>query len=235
MAFYRLTVVSVLILVTSVLVLVSSCIAQGRFDPILSVLKKGDSSGSIVYWIPGKCEPDHSIRPPLPKVRDADSSGTVVDILREMFADDPKMRVTQEPGAFGKVRMFETDVPTDLLDLKIRHISFAEGQKEPTGSIFGGKKEPGGSFVPLRIIVGTPEVQAFVKAHNIELIYPSRLPGNVYGPFVTGLHGDLADLTFSEAIDYATLSHGYWLYGSCTDENGKRNVFLWFASYDPWE
>ena len=193
MAFYRLTVVSVL-------VLVSSGIAQGRFDPILSVLKKGDSSGSIVYWIPGKCEPDHSIRPPLPKVRDADSSGTVVDILREMFADNPKMRVTQEPGAFGKVRMFETDVPTDvptdLLDLKIRYISFAEGQKEPTGSIFGGKKEPGGSFVPLRIIVGTPEVQAFVKAHNIELIYPSRLPGNVYGPFVTGLHGDLPDLTF---------------------------------------
>jgi hypothetical protein len=218
----------------SVLILVYSCAAQGKPDPILGVLKKTDASGSIAYWSPGrKCGPDHTNPPPLPEIRAADTSRTVVDGLRGMFANDPKMGVTLEPGAFGKVRMFESDVPTDLLDLKIHHISFSDGQMEPTGLGFRGKKELGGSRMPISIILAAPEVQAFVKANHIELTYYSSMPSNIFA--LPEIHGNLEDLTLSEALDYAVSSHGYWLYGNCMRGGGRREVFIWFYAYNRWE
>ena len=48
--------------------------------------------------------------------------GGPVETLREMFADDAKMQVTQDSN--GIIRMVETDVPQHILNLKIEHLFF---------------------------------------------------------------------------------------------------------------
>lgn len=110
------------------LILVASCLAQDRGggDPgvawplIGSVLKEAQVSGSLEYW--GHCG-SGMWRPDFPKIRPlSESSGSPLEVLQRAFANDPKMRVTQEPG--GMIRMAETDVPSDLLDVKISHVSF---------------------------------------------------------------------------------------------------------------
>jgi hypothetical protein len=88
----------------------------------------------------------------MPLNRDASS----LRILRDMFTSDPKMRVVQEPT--GEIRMAETDVPRDILDLRIRHISFAT-HPDPNRS----------PHLALYAILGAPEVQAFMKSGNIGL------------------------------------------------------------------
>jgi len=53
------------------------------------------------------------------------------------------------------VRMFETDVPKDLLEIKIHHMSF---------------DVPGfhGPNMAIRLILSAPEVKKFRKVHKIE-------------------------------------------------------------------
>lgn len=201
----------------SVLILVTSCLAQERIESILGVLSKAHVSGSLAYWSP-ECNPLSPL--PLPRIRPTSYSGSPREALREMFADDPKMRVTQEPG--GMVRMFETDVPTDLLDLRIHHISFP-GYREPFR----------GSTFPLHTIMLTPEVQAFAKAHNLGSLYSPHLPGNLF-PNVPPVQGELDDVTVSQALDYVLLTYpGYWIYENCMNKDGDREVFFWFVENAP--
>jgi hypothetical protein len=123
------------LVVASVLVLLTSCLGQERGGSypmvavplIRTILRTAQVPGSLGYW--GRCD-SRGRYPDFPQFRAPRTVGaTPVHALREMFVDDPKMRVTQEPG--GKIRMFETDVPMDLLDVKISHISFkVTGPKE---------------------------------------------------------------------------------------------------------
>jgi hypothetical protein len=100
--------------------------ARGGVDPkvaeplIMSVLSKANLSGSLEYW--GRCD-DMRRFPDYPQIKAlGDDTGQPVETLRKIFAQDSYMQVTQEPN--GTIRMVETDVPHDLLDLPIRHISF---------------------------------------------------------------------------------------------------------------
>jgi hypothetical protein len=134
-----------------------------------------------------------------------------------MFVDDKHMRVTQEGD--GTVRMIEDDVPTDLLDVKIRHISFVSGPMSH------------GANMALLQITMTPEVEAFKKAHKIgpseenAFIFPGDA-GDENTPIVSG---DLENVTVSQALDYVLKTFpGFWLYENCRTQGEGRTVYFNF-------
>lgn len=57
----------------------------------------------------------------LPPFGILDETGSPQEILRKLFSADPRMKVTQEGNI---IRMMETVVPTDMMNLKIHHVSF---------------------------------------------------------------------------------------------------------------
>jgi hypothetical protein len=137
-----------------------------------------------------------------------------------MFADNPKMRIIQDSD--GKIRMVETDTPTDILEVKIRHLSF------PDGPVSHGPR------MALRAILMTPEVIAFRRAHGIGPLDELRgggsfaiLPGDSSsGPIVSG---ELDDVTVAQALDYVLRTFpGFWFYESCQDPAGTRAVVFNF-------
>jgi hypothetical protein len=206
---------------------VGNCWGQARVEiigedsrpSITDVLSKAKVSGSLAYW--GRCG-YHEARPDLPKVRsrpEGSGSPTPVDALREMFADDPKMQVTQE--ADGMIRMFESDVPRDLLEVRISHISF----KDPEGR--------NGVWIPRqarRIIVGAPEVQVFMRAYNLGWVSDVEYVNDIYGgplPYLPHVSGDLYNVTLADAMDYVLKTFpGFWVYENCRRVDGKRVVFF---------
>lgn len=213
---YRLTLASVLILLTA-------CLSQTRggeepaaaLTTIGNVLSKGHVSGSLAYW--GQCDV-HKPYPDFPKLRAlSDYSGSPGKVLQRMFADDRHMRVKQEGN--GMVRMIEDDVPTDLLNVKIRHISFASGDMSH------------GANMALIQILMLPEVEAFKKAHNIGPPEENAFifPGNAGDPGTPTVSGDLENVTVSQALDYVLKTFpGFWLYENCRSEGGGRTVFFNF-------
>ncbi len=173
--------------------LVTSCVAQqivNKFDDsarsIRDVLQNAHVSGSLEYS--ASCDSHTGRFPIVPYVHAPSRSGSPVDDLRSMFGGDSKMRVTQEPS--GMVRMVETDVPTDILEVKIQHISF---HSVPSSGPVGGPR------LAMMRVFGTSEVKRFLKEHDIandafrlEGIYP-RLPE---------VAGELNDVTVLQALDY---------------------------------
>lgn len=124
---------------TTIFLLVGPCWSQFRGGddykatilPILDVLDREHLSGSLEYW--GSCNTHYT--PDFPKVtRPLRDSAQPLQVLREMFANDEKMQVTQDPD--GTIRMREADVPRDLLNVKIAHISFDDEQKKGTPMFF---------------------------------------------------------------------------------------------------
>jgi hypothetical protein len=205
------------------------CLAQerGGTDPraamplIQEVLSKAQLSGSLEYW--GRCEP-HKVYPDFPQLRwPTGHDSSPLGFLQAMFDVDPTMRVTQE--ADGKVRMAETDIPNDLLNVKIHHLSFYPVDASESDPVHG-------SGMALLAILETAEVAAFGKAHNIEgLPYPDKahiLPGNCCGGGRI-MHGELDDVTVSQALDYVLQTFpGFWLYENCQSSEGSRKVFFNF-------
>ncbi len=208
------------------LAMVANCWGQGRVEiagedsrsSITDVLSKAKVSGSLAYW--GRCG-NHEARSDLPNVRSRpkdSGSASPVQALREMFADDPKMHVTQE--ADGMIRMFESDVPRDLLDVRINHI------------LFKGAEGRNGIWHPRearRMLVGEPEVRAFMRTYNIGWAADVESINDIYAPFSDRPHvsGDLYDATLAEAMDCVLKSFpGFWVYENCRKEDGTRVVFF---------
>jgi len=122
------------------------------------------------------------------------------------------MRVTQEPS--GIVRMAETDIPLDILEVKIQHISF-HGSLSGSGPV-------GGPRLAMMRVFAAPEVKAFLKEHDIAN-GAFRLEG-IY-PDLPEVAGELNDVTVSQALDYILKSFpGYWVYENCTTPDGRRSV-----------
>jgi len=107
------------------------------------ILSREGRSGSLEYW--GFCDPKKDW-PDFPEPRSVSNrTGSALDLLQWMFADDPKMQVTQ--GRDGKIRMVEADVPQDLLQVKIHYISFSHAHSGP---------------MSVYVLLNTPEVKAFM-------------------------------------------------------------------------
>jgi hypothetical protein len=223
----RIAMVSHSLAVASVLLLLTSCLGQDRGggDPMVAVpliktvLITAQVSGTLGYW--GRCD-SHGRYPDFPQFRAPQTMGaTPVHALREMFVDDPKMRVTREPG--GNIRMFETDVPMDLLDVKISHISFKVTGPKEIVDVFNSPN------MALRIILHAPEVRTFMKAQNIGPLSDVEDINEISGPNSPHVSGELDNVTVSQALDYVLRTFpGFWIYENCTTEDGSRTVFFNF-------
>jgi hypothetical protein len=214
--------------VASVLVLLTTCMGQdkGSIDPkwafayIGTVLNEAQVSGSLAYS--GFCD-SNGRSADFPKLRaPRNKEASPLQTLREVFADDSKMQVTQEPG--GKIRMAETGVPRDLLDLTIRHMSFTS-RADPLNS----------PMEALWVILRAAEVKVFMAAKNIgpplRDVYQVSIPLSRDSPHISG---DLENVTVSQALDYVLQTYpGFWTYENCLSENGGRTVFFRFFPLVP--
>ncbi|MGP0021228.1 MAG: hypothetical protein ACLPHP_21850 [Candidatus Sulfotelmatobacter sp.] len=208
----------------AVLVLVGTCWCQSRGGqdywttvvPITEVLRKGKISGSLEYW--GSCNVKH-IFPDFPAITAPSSpSAPPLQALREMFANDEDMQVTQEPD--GTIRMVEKSVPQDLLNVKIGHISFDEENKTAQPMWF--------PINVLRFITHLPEVETFKKEHGIRQIGDKLSEASSPIPRVSG---ELNNVTLSQALDYGMETfHGLWVYENCPGSGNDTRVVV-FAFY----
>jgi len=211
-------------LILDVLLTVSClCYAQevksGRYDSaarstMTGVMKKAPFSGSLEYW--GDCGMDQEA-PVLPEVRTPAGDGaspSALVMLREMFENDPKMQVTGD--ADGTIRIIQSDVPKDLLNVTIRKISFTNVYDPETGTA---------------LIFTGPEVRAFMKAHGIwsyDQAYRFHVANlNRQAP-VSGLphiSESLENVTVQQALDRLLKTFpGFWIYENCRDEKGGRVI-----------
>ena len=218
---FRLTAASVFLVVTV-------CVGQagGGFEAVVNmqrihrILEAGHVSGSLAY---SGCGFDKRVPPDLPPLAALDESGEPKEVLKKLFAADPLMQVTQEGDV---IRMMEKNVPTDLLNLKIQHLSFFPSDGSEGDAVYG----PG---MALFVILRSPEVMAFRKAHSIDgwaspLHDGIMMPGNCCGGGRI-VHGELIDVTVSQALDYVLQTFpGFWLYESCVTKEGARSVYINF-------
>jgi hypothetical protein len=187
---------------------------RGGVDPrlgiplMISILRSGYSSGSLEYW--GRC----NYHPDLPKLHSPQKIAEPTETLREMFSDDRKMEVTLD--ATGHIRMAETDVPQDILNVVITHLSF------------DGNDWLSHPDMALQVILQTDEVKKFMRNEGIGPISEGYY---VVGP-IPGqprLSGELHNVTVREALDYVLKAFpGFWIYENCHSDAGARTVHFAF-------
>jgi hypothetical protein len=188
----------------------------------MGILEQAHVSASLEYW--GRCELDHQL-PDFPKLHASEKyRDSPAQALREVFSgDDPEMRITQEPD--GTIRMAETDVTRDLLDVRISHVSFKSAYDDSWGVQYDQR-------FALAAILSTPEVRVFMKAHNIgERSEFATVIGGGQGsrPNLSHIPGDLYNVTLSEALDAVLKTFpGLWVCENCPSQLGKRTVYFKF-------
>jgi len=192
-----------------------------KVDPAMTaamigrVLAKAHTSGSLVYH--GQCQANGGTWD-LPAVSfPKHHEITPVQMLREMFADDPEMHVTQD--ANGYIRMAETDVPRDLLDLRIVQVPFSSDS---------GVHDPRWAMSQIMV---TPDVKNYMTVNNIGPLVPDfRLFIGPLSPNAPKISDDLYFVTVSEALDYILKTYpGFWAYEECKGEAGSRKIFFQFS------
>lgn len=211
--------------IASIVFVAGSCLSQdkGGVDqrvavPVVqNILSTEQRSGSLEYW--GFCDLDKGW-PDFPEPRPVSGhEGSALDVLQEMFADDTKMRVTQERD--GKIRMAETDVPQDFLEVKIHHLSFPCDYHSGAMAVYA--------------ILNTPEVIAFMD-HSIgrKVAWEGwGMPGQIVtdGPSVPG---ELNNVTVEQALDYVLQTFpGFWFYQNCHTPEGRRKISVGFKGHFP--
>ncbi len=191
-------------------------------QPMLEALEKAKLSGSLEFT--GNC--DGVFPPDLPPLRAiAESGGSTLQSLREILRDDHAIRVEQDLTA--KIRMVENDVPIDLLNIEIRHISF-------DGTYEAGPES--GVYTPnqaLYVILHVPELAAFIKAHDIEILATDSGIGGGGGQWPPGsphISGSLDGVTLSQALDRVLETFpGIWVYQNCpAKDHRERAVYFRF-------
>jgi hypothetical protein len=149
--------------------------------------------------------------------------------LRDAFREDPKMQVKQDRN--GIVRMVETDVPKDVLDVMISHVAFRRSDGSG-GSLYDPQEA-------MEAILSTTEVMNFRSKNNVSDLYGKALdvghaPFSAQSPHVSG---DLYNAKLSEALDHLLLTFpGVWVYKNCPAEGnitGRRSVMFSFYENNP--
>jgi hypothetical protein len=215
---YRVLIFWLGVSITSTCLCLAQDVKSGRKDfaarsTMAEVLGKTPFSGSLEYS--GDCEDMSQELPVLPTVRvpSEDRNSSALVTLREIFAGDQKMQVTQEAG--GAIRMVESGVPQELLDVTIRKLSFNDIYDPMSAEA---------------MIISAPEVQVFMKAHGIERgsdRFRSAVRGFRQGPQprLPHISEDLYNVTVQQALDHLLKTFpGFWVYQNCLSETGGRVV-----------
>jgi hypothetical protein len=198
---------------------------KASLAPLLEVLQKSGVSGSLEFT--GSCSNgDYAHYPDFPKLREpATKGGSTLQTVREMFfADNPTVEVTQDKD--GTIRMVQFGVATDILNVRIAHISFERDRPRPPIAIFEANEA-------LRYVLGTPEVRSFKDALGSGRLgglftgnpYPVALP-----PGWPHIAGDVNNVTVAQALDYILKTFpGIWWYQNCPATDGQpRTVHFGF-------
>jgi hypothetical protein len=203
------------------LLLVGSCLSQDRggidqtaaVPAVQKILSSARLSGALEYQ--GLCDISQPRSPEFMLRSISGHEGSALDALQEIFANHANMRVSQ--ASDGKIRMVETDVPKDFLEVKIHHLLFDSDNH--------------GSGMALYAVLNTPEVIDFME-HNVgsrKFWQGWGLPSDF--PFVhkPSVRGELNDVTVAQALDYVLQTFpGFWTYQSCRTPEGQRKISVGF-------
>jgi hypothetical protein len=146
---------------------------------------------------------------------------SAVEALREVFADEKTIQVSEEPG--GMVRITDSSVPQALLDVRMRRV-YLTSRWEPGGVLY----DPDDVALD---VMETPEVQAFMAAHDLHKpnFYSRLVP--TPSPSLPHMSGQLENLTVREALDRTLQTFpGLWSYTQCTNGEGRKLVSISFYS-----
>jgi hypothetical protein len=191
--------------------------------PLLQALDRSGVSGSLVFS--GHCP---GFPGDIPHLRVPSSSeGSLLQLARETFSDDPSMRVSQDSD--GTIRINESGTSTELLDVKISHVSFEKNGVPLRYAIYS----PGHALY--YVILNAPEVLGFAKAHDIQIPFVGTIgsqSGSQIPVDLPHVSGSMDNLTLSQALDQlAKTFPGIWVYENCPAGDGKgRVVAFWFFS-----
>jgi hypothetical protein len=205
------------------LLLVGSCLGQDKSGRAVlhefmaqqgaqKILSTAQLSGSLEFWSVCDIAKPHA---PFLKIQPVSGyEASAVEALQELFANDPKMQVTQQSD--GKIRMVETDVPKDFLEVKIQHLSFPPDYHSGAFAVY--------------FILNTPEVRAFMDRKIGRKVpwFGWGMPGQIamHGPSVPG---ELNDVTVDQALDHVLETFpGFWIYENCRDQEGNRAISVGF-------
>jgi len=181
---------------------------------ISNVLAKGQVSGSLEFN--GRCGPGFLV-PDFPPIREPQKpyAPNAADNLRSMFSVEGRIAVTQERN--GTIRIFEPGIQTDILHVRISHLSFNK-ISDPEQA--------------LDLVLGAQEVQSFIQTHgigqpfNIYTAHLYALPGLGNAsprPGAPSISGELSDISLAHALDYILKTFpGFWLYQDCESFEGQR-------------
>jgi hypothetical protein len=197
----------------------SKHVRQGFGTPqiILNVLTSTRASASLEYN--RRCGPN-VLFPDLPPIREPQrpNGPTPADTLRSMFSVDSGIVISQDRA--GIIRVVKAGVQTDILEVKIHHLSF-DGISDPDYA--------------LHVVLDAPEIQSFIKAHGIgqpfDVYHPAiwAVPGPKASPMpgVPRISGELKEVRLSDALDYILKTYpGFWLYQDCKNTDGRRVVYF---------
>jgi len=183
--------------------------------PLLQVLDSANLSGSL--QISGVCESKRF--PKFPEIGEKKGNSTLTT-LGEMLSSNSGLTVSRDSN--GIVRIIGPDVPTDFLNVKIRHMTFEDYKHN-------GLFSANSAMVAL---LETPEVIAFFKSKDIPRSMPFFiLNGSLsWPPDSPHISGTLNNVTVKEVLDRILQTFpGVWFYGNCArDEKHKRTVYLRF-------
>jgi len=188
-------------------------------QPLLPILRVLNSAGlSASLETSGVC--DSESFPQFPQV-DEKSGDSTLATLRAMLSSNRGPRVTQDSN--GTIRVVEPDVPTDLLKVRMSHITFDDGIYSASDAL-------------LLVVMNAPEVGAFFQDNPIAGPLPVTIVSGGIGKPPSGsphISGTLENVTVEDALDRILLSFpGIWLYENCPQtEKHTRTVFLGFHRF----
>lgn len=185
---------------------------------VFGVLQDAHLSGSME--LEGRCDPMHL--PGFPRFGSVTTKApSAVAALQEIAATDSVgMAVTQD--ADGTIRMVENRVQTDILNVRISYIVFQDYEHHDIHS----------ANLAVRIILDSPEVVAFMQAHDIErplgaIGVPGR--GGYWPPESPYISGSLENVTVLEALDHVLAAFPgevlvYWNCPKMQDKSEPRST-----------
>jgi hypothetical protein len=188
--------------------------------PLLQALDSSRVSGSIEFS--GHCP---GFPGDLPHLRvPSATGGSPLQIARETFSDSPAIQVTQDSD--GTIRIRENGVLTDLLNVKISHISFEKNGMPLPYAVYGP------SAALYHVILQAPEVLALASAHDIQIPFVGTVGSQGVPVDAPHISGSMDNITLSQALDRLVKTFpGIWVYENCPAADGKsRTVVFWFFS-----
>jgi hypothetical protein len=177
---------------------------------VSKILGDKGQSGSLIYA--GNCATGEASDPF--KLATPAAGVSALEALREGFAGDPRLTVKLESGL---IRVTGGDVPRDLLDLRIDHITFRE-EDDPRDAI--------------RKLLALPEVSAYMQEHHLQ---PLVVLESIYAPPTKGaprLNGTVKNETIFQTLDRIVRTFpGMWIYRECAGSQGERLVYIGFQQF----